>query len=287
MVGRKVGIAYIPVLHRGYLEYLESLACKGVETLYLISDEILASHEELAYIHRKDRIRALPHETMCVALRAATALHIESLTFPAIFSLHEEQTIIYAPREDINTYIMETYFGGHRIEYENVFLRWNKDNIGEDAEPQGEKIALSEFEKTVMGDVSREATKSADWWRQVGAAIIKDGVVIVRTHNEHMPEKELPNILGDTRSLFKKGEYIQYVTTAHAEISAIADAAKRGVSIKGATLFTTDFPCPYCARAIAKSGIEKIYYQKGYAVLGGDDFFKEMGIETVKVDILE
>lgn len=287
MDNKKIAIAYIPVLHKGYLSFLEEVTKKGIDRIYLVSDDILASHEELDYIHRKDRLRALPHDAVKAMVQQLTPATVASLTISTIMGLLDERVAIVTPREDINEFIIETYFGGHQVEKLNTFLRWNKENVGETDAPNTPEVSLTEFEKEIAARVLHESTKSADWWRQVGAAIIKDEKIIALAHNEHMPEKELPNILGDTRSMFKKGVNIEYVTTAHAEVAAIGDAAKAGVSTEGATLFTTDFPCPYCARLIAKSGIKKIYYEKGYAVLGGDNFFNDMGIEVNRVNFKE
>lgn len=46
----------------------------------------------------------------------------------------------------------------------------------------------------------------------------------------------------------------------HSEIDAICDAAKSGISLKGATIYVTRYPCEACARAIAASGIKKVVY---------------------------
>lgn len=283
MAHKKVAIAYIPVLHAGYLTYLRRLEEEGVTALYVVSDEILASHDALDYINRKDRLRAVPHEVMLRVLRTCTTLEIVSLTMEHIFAIHEDRSAIVAPREDINAFIIETYFSGHAVEYHNVFLRRHTENVGESDVPNTTTVLQSDFEKEVMARVIAEAEKSADWWRHVGAALVKDGVIIALAHNEHMPEPELPNIIGDSRSLFKKGINVDYVTSAHAEVGVLGEAARKGISTEGATLFVTDFPCPYCARLIAKSGITKIYFMEGYAVLGGDAFFKDMGIEAVRV----
>jgi cytidine deaminase len=48
-------------------------------------------------------------------------------------------------------------------------------------------------------------------------------------------------------------------------MSAITDAASRGVSIKDCTLFVTTFPCHECARHIIASGIRKVVYIEPYA----------------------
>jgi len=52
--------------------------------------------------------------------------------------------------------------------------------------------------------------------------------------------------------------------TIHAEINAITDAAKRGVSIDGAEAYITHYPCINCFKALASSGVKKIYYQVDY-----------------------
>lgn len=46
----------------------------------------------------------------------------------------------------------------------------------------------------------------------------------------------------------------------HSEIDVICQAARFGVSVKGATLFITRYPCEACARAIVAAGISKVYY---------------------------
>jgi dCMP deaminase len=284
MSKQKIGVAYIPVLHRGYVDFVRSLENDGVSKLHIIGDDILTSHEELDYINRKDRLRALTNDEMLRVLPSLTSIPIAPLTLGTILQIEREGTSVLMPREDINEFIADTYFGGYPIEYRNVFLRRHKDNLDNEKEAQGVAVtSLPQFEQSVVGAILVEAEKSADWWRQVGAALVKDGELIALAHNEHMPEKELPNILGDSRALFKKGINVGYVTSAHAEVGAIGEAARKGISTEGAELFVTDFPCPYCTRLIAKSGIKKIYFMEGYGVLGGEAFFKDMGIETVKI----
>ena len=46
----------------------------------------------------------------------------------------------------------------------------------------------------------------------------------------------------------------------HSEIDAICNAAKLGISIEGATIFVTRYPCEACARAIISSGIKMVCY---------------------------
>lgn len=52
--------------------------------------------------------------------------------------------------------------------------------------------------------------------------------------------------------------------TVHAEQNAIADAARRGISVQGATVYNTHFPCINCAKVLAASGIKAIKYHLNY-----------------------
>ncbi len=48
------------------------------------------------------------------------------------------------------------------------------------------------------------------------------------------------------------------VRTVHAEQNAICQAAKRGVSVDGATLYCKMTPCPVCAKMIINCGIKRV-----------------------------
>lgn len=54
------------------------------------------------------------------------------------------------------------------------------------------------------------------------------------------------------------------MATVHAEQNAISDAARRGVSLEGATIFITHFPCINCAKILAAAGIRCIKYHRDY-----------------------
>ena len=52
--------------------------------------------------------------------------------------------------------------------------------------------------------------------------------------------------------------------TVHAEQNAVADAAKRGVSLEGATAYVTHFPCINCAKILSSAGIASLKYRHDY-----------------------
>mgnify|MGYP003309341244 CR=1 FL=1 len=70
--------------------------------------------------------------------------------------------------------------------------------------------------------------------------------------------------------------------TIHAEINAITDAAKRGVSIDDAEAYITHYPCLNCFKALASSGVKKIYYKNDYR---NDPVISDLnyGIELIKL----
>lgn len=57
------------------------------------------------------------------------------------------------------------------------------------------------------------------------------------------------------------------IRTVHAEVNAILQAAQHGVSIKGATVYTTMSPCWDCFKALANGGIERIVYSVEYRIV--------------------
>ena len=57
---------------------------------------------------------------------------------------------------------------------------------------------------------------------------------------------------------------LEFGRPVHAEMAAIVSAAMRGTSIRGATLFSTTFPCHLCARHIVAAGIRRVVYVEPY-----------------------
>jgi dCMP deaminase len=50
----------------------------------------------------------------------------------------------------------------------------------------------------------------------------------------------------------------------HSEVNALADCAKRGVSLFEAKIYITHYPCLNCFRSIAACGIKEIIYLENY-----------------------
>jgi dCMP deaminase len=78
------------------------------------------------------------------------------------------------------------------------------------------------------------------------------------------------------------------VRTIHAEINAIIQCAKFGVSTEGSEIYVTHFPCLNCCKAIIQSGIRKINYSADYKNHPfAEKLFSEAGVEVEQVELEE
>lgn len=64
----------------------------------------------------------------------------------------------------------------------------------------------------------------------------------------------------------------KYLYAVHAEANAIVNAARIGVSLEGATLYTTLYTCGPCAGLIVNAGIAEVVYPDGAVPAKGDHF---------------
>lgn len=271
----KILIAYIPVLHAGYIALLK----KYPYTLYLLGQELI-----LEFPRMEREIRLVAPEYMKKA--------IEGLGLVGKVNILEKKDVveialnteIIMPDEDLMRFVAEKYFPERKISFEKVFLRWDKPiTLREGIVDPSRVISQKEFDREMIRLSFEAANKSSDWWRQVGAVAVKDDKVIFARYNRHLPSPHSPYENGDLRNNFDAGEHLDLYTSIHAEAGIIAEAARKGVSLDGATMYVTTFPCPVCAKTIAEAGIKKIFYSKGYSLIDAERLLKQYGIEIVLV----
>ncbi len=131
-------------------------------------------------------------------------------------------------------------------------------------------------------EIAKVVAKRSTCLRQnVGAVIVKDKRILSTGYNG--APMGLPHCLdiGCLREELNvpSGERHELCRAVHAEQNAIIQAAVHGVSIKGATLYTTHQPCIMCAKMIINAGIVRVVYGKRYADERGLEFLKEAGIK--------
>lgn len=109
--------------------------------------------------------------------------------------------------------------------------------------------------------------------KQVGALIVKDGMIISDGYN-------------GTPTGFENNCELDGLTkwyVIHGEANAILKCARHGQSCDGATLYQTHSPCKDCSKLILQSGIKRLVYREDYKDTDGLDFLRQAGIEIKKI----
>lgn len=126
-----------------------------------------------------------------------------------------------------------------------------------------ERLAWDEY---FMSYAQLASTRSTCVRRQIGAVLVKDNFIISTGYNGSPTGQEHCIDKGCVRDKLhiESGIRTEMCMAVHAEANCIIQAANKGRSIVGATLYTTAFPCSYCARMLANSGIVAIWYLGDY-----------------------
>ena len=126
-----------------------------------------------------------------------------------------------------------------------------------------------------MNIAKEVASRSTCDRKNVGAVIVRDKTILATGYNgsirglDHCDEKD------------HEMENGHCVRTIHAEINAVAQAAKNSVGIDNAEMYTTSSPCWPCFKVIVNSGIKKIYFGEFYRDEKIFKFAQESGIELI------
>ena len=124
-----------------------------------------------------------------------------------------------------------------------------------------ERLGLDDYFMEIARVVARRSTCLH---RKCGAVIVM-GKQIVSTGYNGAPSGH-PHCLdiGCARENVPSGERSELCRAAHAEQNAINFAARYGISIEGATLYATHYPCSWCAKSIVNAGIARVIYSEDY-----------------------
>lgn len=130
---------------------------------------------------------------------------------------------------------------------------------------------------TYFMNIATEISKRATCDRlHVGCVLVKDNQIIATGYNGSIQNHDHCDDIGH---LIHEGSCKR---TVHAEMNAIFQCAKYGVSCKGAICYVTDYPCPDCMKALNQVGIKKIVYKRYYPHRYENNFDK--GLEIVAYD---
>jgi dCMP deaminase len=136
----------------------------------------------------------------------------------------------------------------------------------------------SSWDQYFMDIATQVATRATCDRKHVGALLVRDKTILSTGYNGSI--RGLPHC-DEVGHMMENGHC---VATVHAEANAIIQAAKNGVGIQGATIYTTASPCWPCFKLIANSGCERIVFGEFYRDPRIFDYALKIGIELVALN---
>ena len=271
-------LIYIPVIHKGYLEFFERYR-EISDELWLIGEDLAA---EFSILHTE--IRAIDPSLIREMLIPLNLFqNIEVLSGNNIAKVTATKLVTVSER--VSHSVVEKYFPQAQVMYDTVFLRYDENNV-KSLKPVGfNRESHDPFDLKMMSLAYNEADKSSCWWRHVGTVLVKDGGVIATNHNEHVPDEQMPYVFGDPRDFIEAGKLSHFASSLHSEMMALIEAMRKGIRTTGMDIYVSVFPCPNCAKVIAYSGIKRCFFGSGHASLDGERILKEKNVELIYVPL--
>ncbi|MFP3910323.1 MAG: deoxycytidylate deaminase [Archaeoglobaceae archaeon] len=148
-----------------------------------------------------------------------------------------------------------------------------------DSKGSNERLSVDEYFMEIASVVAKRSTCLR---QKVGAVLVREKRILATGYNG--APANLPHCLDigclRTQLNIPSGERHELCRAVHAEQNALIQAAVHGVSIAGATLYTTHQPCIMCAKMLINAQVKKVVYGKKYNDERGLDFLKEAGLEV-------
>lgn len=125
------------------------------------------------------------------------------------------------------------------------------------------------------------AKRSKDPATNVGSIIVRDNRILTTGYNG------FPIGVEDTPERWERPA--KYGRVVHAEMNALMVAARKGIAIEGATLYTNLFCCDNCAKHLIQAGITEIKYpaqefREDYGHFLALEMFKESKVRVTPIE---
>jgi len=123
---------------------------------------------------------------------------------------------------------------------------------------------------------------------KVGAVIVRDRSIIATGYNG--APAGMPHCL-DVGCLIYESKTphgdieTNCFRTIHAEINAIAQAARNGSRIDGADVYVTHTPCIHCLKVLVNTGVKRVFYEKPYKIDTIAELRERSGVELREVRV--
>ena len=130
------------------------------------------------------------------------------------------------------------------------------------------------------------ATASKCVSKQVGAVIVKEGRILSTGYNG--TPAGYTNCKEHWNGEYTKDHHDWSKTyEIHAEMNALIWAARKGISIEGATIYVTLEPCSECSKNLIAAGIKEIVYDRAYEHTDSNvisKFIKDNGVKIYQIE---
>ena len=136
-------------------------------------------------------------------------------------------------------------------------------------------MARVDWHTYFMNIARQAATRSTCDRKHVGAVIVRDRTILSTGYNGSIRGMPHCDDVGHTI------ESDHCVATVHAEANAIIQAAKNGIRIDGAEIYTTASPCWNCFKLIANAGLLQVYYGEFYRDRRSIEIAEQVGVELI------
>jgi dCMP deaminase len=118
---------------------------------------------------------------------------------------------------------------------------------------------------------------------KVGAVVIRDGRCVSWGYNGAPPG--LPHCEQNNHGYGWDEISTGCKNATHAEVNALAFAARQGISTDGADCFVTTSPCDVCARLLIAAGISNVFYDNEYRDPAGRELLGEAGVTCLRISV--
>ncbi len=146
-----------------------------------------------------------------------------------------------------------------------------------------DRLTWDQYFMTITQQVAERSTCNR---AKVGAVIVRDRNILATGYNgapAGMPHcTEAGCLIYESKTPYGEVEQNCF-RTIHAEINAIAQAAKNGSNIKDSSIYVTHTPCIHCIKVLVNTGIKTVYYESPYKLHTLEEILQNTRVHMEKV----
>ena len=148
-----------------------------------------------------------------------------------------------------------------------------------------DRLTWDQYFMTITQQVAERSTCNR---AKVGAVIVRDRNILATGYNgapAGMPHcTEAGCLIYESKTPYGEVEQNCF-RTIHAEINAIAQAAKNGSNIKDSSIYVTHTPCIHCIKVFVNTGIKTVYYESPYKLNTLEEILRNTRVHMEKVQL--